>query len=249
MSSFESHKIDRRTFLLTGFAAAMGATMGVTSQKTRLETLTQWLDASRKTREHALQPCLDRIRDMDSSIHAWVHVLPQRPTGNGKLSEIPFGVKDIIETRGLATEYGSPIYEGRIGTADAAIVRDLRKRGGILLGKTQCTAFAYFTPAPTRNPRDLAHTPGGSSSGSAAAVAAGMVPFALGTQTKGSVLRPASFCGVTGFKPSYGVLPMDGVLPFARSLDTLGFFTSTAADMIALWDAIGHATSGGGDVP
>ncbi|PYJ73481.1 MAG: amidase [Verrucomicrobia bacterium] len=150
---------------------------------------------------------------MDSSIHAWVHVLPQRPTGNGKLSEIPFGVKDIIETRGLATEYGSPIYKGRIGTADAAIVRDLRQHGGILLGKTQCTAFAYFTPPPTRNPRDLEHTPGGSSSGSAAAVAAGMVPVALGTQTKGSVLRPASYCGVTGFKASYGLLPMEGVLP------------------------------------
>jgi len=200
----------------------MGATMSVISQKTRLETLTQWLDASRKTRELALQPCLDRIRDIDSSIHAWVQVLPQRPTGNGKLSEIPFGVKDIIETRGLATEYGSPIYKGRIGTADAAIVRDLRQHGGILLGKTQCTAFAYFTPPPTRNPRDLEHTPGGSSSGSAAAVAAGMVPVALGTQTKGSVLRPASYCGVTGFKASYGLLPMEGVLPPREELGHAG---------------------------
>src|SRR6266581_7209790 len=242
MSSSESHKIDRRTFLFTSFVAAMGATMGVTSQKAILETLTQWFDASRRTRELALQPCLDRIRDLDPSIHAWVQVLPQRPTGNGKLSEIPFGVKDIIETRGLATEYGSPIYKGRIGTADAAIVRDLRQHGGILLGKTQCTAFAYFTPPPTRNPRDLEHTPGGSSSGSAAAVAAGMVPFALGTQTRGSVLRPASFCGVTGFKPSYGLLPMEGVLPLAKSLDTLGFFTHTPADMLALWESVGHST-------
>jgi len=177
---------------------------------------------------------------MDPSIHAWVQVSPQRPTGRGKLSEIPFGVKDIIETRGLATEYGSPIYKGRIGTADAAIVREMRKRGAILLGKTHCTAFAYFTPAPTRNPRDLEHTPGGSSSGSAAAVAAGMVPVALGTQTKGSVLRPASFCGVTGFKASYGLLPMEGVLPLAKSLDTLGFFTHTPADMLALWESMGH---------
>src|SRR5206468_2038704 len=241
MSSFESHKIDRRTFLFTGFAAAMGATMGVTSQKALLETLTQWFDASRRTRELALQPCLDRIRDMDPSIHAWVQVLPQRPTGKGKLSAIPFGVKDIIETRGLATEYGSPIYKGRIGAADAAIVRDLRQREGILLGKTQCTAFAYFTPPPTRNPRDLEHTPGGSSSGSAAAVAAGMVPFALGTQTKGSGLRPASFCGVTGFKASYGLLPMEGVLPLAKSLDTLGFFTHTPADMLLLWESMGHS--------
>jgi amidase len=184
---------------------------------------------------------------MDPSIHAWVQVSPQRPTGRGKLSEIPFGVKDIIETRGLATEYGSPIYKGRIGTTDAAIVREMRKRGAILLGKTHCTAFAYFTPAPTRNPRDLEHTPGGSSSGSAAAVAAGMVPVALGTQTKGSVLRPASFCGVTGFKASYGLLPMEGVLPLAKSLDTLGFFTHTPSDMLALWESMGHPAGGSED--
>jgi Asp-tRNA(Asn)/Glu-tRNA(Gln) amidotransferase A subunit family amidase len=236
VTSFESRKIDRRTFLFTGFAAAMGAT----AQTPRLETLTQWLNASRKTRQLALQPCLDRIREMDPSIHAWVQVLPQRPTGNGTLSEIPFGAKDIIETRGLSTEYGSPIYKGRIGTADAAIVRDMRQRGAILLGKTHAAAFAYYTPAPTHNPRDLEHTPGGSSSGSAAAVAAGMVPIALGTQTKGSVLRPASFCGVTGFKASYGLLPMEGVLPLAKSLDTLGFFTHTPADMLALWESMGH---------
>src|SRR5207248_4206762 len=134
----------------------------------------------------------------------------------------PFGAKDIIETKGLATEYGSPIYKGRIGTEDAAIVRELRNRGAVLMGKTQSTAFAYRTPAPTRNPRNLEHTPGGSSSGSAAAVAAGMVPFALGTQTLGSVLRPASYCGITGFKPSFGFFPTDGVMPFAKSLDTIG---------------------------
>jgi Asp-tRNA(Asn)/Glu-tRNA(Gln) amidotransferase A subunit family amidase len=179
---------------------------------------------------------------MDSSIHAWVQVLPQKPTGNGRLSEIPFGAKDIMETRGLSTEYGSPIYKGRIGTEDAAIVSDLRHRGAILLGKTQCAAFAYRTPPPTRNPRDLAHTPGGSSSGSAAAVAAGMVPIALGTQILGSVLRPASYCGVTGFKPSYGLLSMNGILPFSKSLDTLGFFTQTPTDMIILWELMGNPT-------
>ena len=178
---------------------------------------------------------------MDPSIHAWVQVAPQRPTGNGKLSEIPFGAKDIMETRGLSTEYGSPVYKGRIGTADAAIVREMRRRGAILLGKTHCAAFAYRTPAPTRNPRGLERTPGGSSSGSAAAVAAGMVPVALGTQTMGSLLRPASYCGVTGFKASYGLLPMEGVLPLAKSLDTLGFFTHTAADMLALWEVMGHS--------
>src|SRR5438093_6651286 len=233
--------MDRRTFLATGLAAT-GAAVGASAQASNLETFTQWVNASRRARELELGPCVDRIRALDSSIHAWVQVLPQKPTGDGPLAEIPFGAKDIMETRGLSTEYGSPIYKGRIGTEDAAIVRELRQRGAILLGKTQCTAFAYRTPAPTRNPRDLRHTPGGSSSGSAAAVAAGMVPFALGTQTRGSVLRPASYCGVTGFKASYGLLPMEGVLPLGKSLDTLGFFTHTPADMLALWESVGQST-------
>jgi len=205
-----------------------------------LETLTDWLRAGLSARELGLQSCLRRIHIADTSIHAWVQVLPQKPTGNGRLSGIPFGVKDIIETRGLATEFGSPIYKGRLGTADATIVRELRRRGAILLGKTQTTAFSYITPAPTRNPRNLEHTPGGSSSGSAAAVAAGMVPFAVGEQTRGSVLRPASYCGVTGFKPSYDLLSMEGVLPLAKSLDTLGFFTHTPTDMLALWESLGY---------
>lgn len=230
--------IDRRTFLLAGIALATRAA----AETPPPETFTQWLRASRKARELALQPCVERIRAMDVDIQAWVQVSPQRPTGNGRLSEIPFGVKDIIETRGLATEYGSPVYKGRIGTADAAIVRELRQRGGVLLGKTQSAAFAYRTPPPTHNPRDLAHTPGGSSSGSAAAIAAAMVPLALGTQTGGSIVRPASFCGVTGFKTSYGLLPMDGVLPLAKSLDTLGFFTHTATDMFAFWESMGYST-------
>ena len=208
----------------------------------RLETFTEWMNASAKARADALQPTVDFIRANDSSIHAWVQLNPQAPTGSGKLSGIPFGAKDIIETKGLTTEYGSSIYKGRIGTADAAIVRLLRERGAVLLGKTHTTAFAYRTPAPTRNPRDVTHTPGGSSSGSAAAVAAGMIPFALGTQTGGSVLRPASFCGVTGFKPTYGLLPMEGVFPFAKSLDTLGLFAHTAADMLALWGSLDYRT-------
>ena len=237
METGDNARIDRRTFLLANLALATGAS----AQSLRLETLSQWLAASRKTRDATLQPCVDRIRSLDGEIQAWVQVLPQKATEAGALSGIPFGVKDIIETRGLATEYGSAIYKGRIGTADATIVRELRRRGGALLGKTCTTAFAYRTPGPTRNPRNLAHTPGGSSSGSAAAVVAGMVPFALGTQTRGSVLRPASYCGVTGFKPSYGVLPMEGVLPLAKSLDTLGFFTQTPADMLRLWAALGYS--------
>ena len=206
-----------------------------------MNTLTDWLAASGAMRERELALCLDRIRELDPSIHAWVQVRREAPAGHGTLTGIPFGAKDIIETKGLATEYGSSIYQGRVGTEDAAIVRELRQRGAILLGKTACAAFAHRTPAATRNPHDLERTPGGSSSGSAAAVAAGMVPMALGTQTKGSVLRPASYCGVTGFKPSYGLLSMEGVLPLAKSLDTLGFFTPTAADMLALWESLGHS--------
>jgi Asp-tRNA(Asn)/Glu-tRNA(Gln) amidotransferase A subunit family amidase len=235
--------VDRRTFLAAVSAAVAGSdAVDTFAQEPRLETLTQWMGASREARQRALKATLAHIASLDPSIHAWVQVQPQRPTGDGPLAEIPFGAKDIMETRGLSTEYGSPIYKGRIGTVDADIVRDLRQRGAVLLGKTHTTSFAYRTPAPTRNPRNLAHTPGGSSSGSAAAVAAGMVPFALGTQTMGSVLRPASYCGVTGFKGTYGLVSLEGVLPFATGLDTLGFFTHTPADMLALWDAMGHST-------
>jgi Asp-tRNA(Asn)/Glu-tRNA(Gln) amidotransferase A subunit family amidase len=177
-----------------------------------------------------LDACLARIRERDASVHAWVHVDPQPATGEGPLSGVPFGAKDIIETRGLPTEFGSPIYRGRIGTHDAWIITELRRHGAILVGKTHTTAFAHRDPAPTRNPHHLDHTPGGSSSGSAAAVADGMVPLALGTQTQGSVLRPASFCGIVGFKATYGLLSMEGILPFAPSLDTLGFFTRSIDD-------------------
>ena len=226
----------RRGFLV----GMLGTAVGASAQGPPLVTLTEWIAAPRQARTRALQHCLDRIESMDPSIQAWVQVAPQRPTGDGPLAEIPFGAKDIIETRGLSTAFGSPVYRGRIGTSDAAIVRDLRLRGAVLLGKTHTTAFAYRTPAPTRNPRNVAHTPGGSSAGSAAAVAADMVPLALGTQTRGSVLRPASYCGVTGFKATYGLFSLDGVLPLAHSLDTLGFFTHTPADMFAFWEAIGQ---------
>src|SRR5262245_15125742 len=238
--------MDRRTFLCGGVAVALG---GVPQrQAPRLETLTEWLNASREARAAALHPAVDRIRALDGPIQAWVQVQPQQPTGDGPLSGIPFGAKDIMETRGLATEYGSPIYKGRMGTEDAAIVRELRGRGAVLMGKTHTTAFAHRDPAPTHNPRNLEHTPGGSSSGSAAAVAAGMIPFALGTQTRGSVLRPASYCGVTGFKGTYGLVSLEGVLPFAESLDTLGFFTHTPADMLALWQAMGRPAGRDEDV-
>jgi Asp-tRNA(Asn)/Glu-tRNA(Gln) amidotransferase A subunit family amidase len=253
-------KYSRRDFIKT--SAAAGAAAGISqfaaspagagaapAQLSRLETFTDWIAADPATRKRGLQQCLDRIRELEPSIHAWVVVQPERPTADGPLSEIPFGVKDIVETKGMATEYGSPLYKGRVGTADAAIIRDLRSRGAILLGKTVTTAFAYRTPGPTRNPRNVDHTPGGSSSGSAAAVAAGMVPFTIGEQTRGSMIRPASFCGVTGFKPTYDLLPTEGMLPFAKSLDTLGLYTHTPADMIALWKAMGKPVAGAEQFP
>jgi Asp-tRNA(Asn)/Glu-tRNA(Gln) amidotransferase A subunit family amidase len=243
-------KLTRRDFIKT--SAVGGAAAGISdfaalpavrlaaAEPPRLETLSEWLRADRDARKRGLELCLQRIRQLEPSIHAWVQVQPERPTADGPLSEIPFGAKDIIETENMATEYGSPLYKGRLGSRDAAIIREMRSRGAILLGKTVTTAFAYRSPGPTRNPRNLDHTPGGSSSGSAAAVAAGMVPFTIGEQTRGSMIRPASYCGITGFKPTHDLLPMEGVLPLAKSEDTLGLYTHTPADMLALWKALGH---------
>jgi Asp-tRNA(Asn)/Glu-tRNA(Gln) amidotransferase A subunit family amidase len=214
----------------------------------RLGRLTDWLAAAPSERALAVRACLERIRALDPQLHAWVQVTDPQAVSAGSLCGIPFGVKDTVETRGLRTEYGSAIYRGRMGTADGAIVRMLRDAGAILLGKTVTTPFAYRTPAGTRNPRNPSHTPGGSSSGSAAAVAADMVPFTVGEQTLGSILRPASYCGVTGFKPSYGLLSTEGMLPLAPSLDTLGFFTQTPADMLALWSALGQGAGRTGEL-
>jgi Asp-tRNA(Asn)/Glu-tRNA(Gln) amidotransferase A subunit family amidase len=195
-----------------------------------------------KNPKGAAAHCLERIASREGDVRAWVEVSPQPALGSGPLDGIPFGVKDIYETRGLATEFGSPVYAGRKGACDAALVTELRELGAMLLGKTHTTAFAYFDHAPTRNPHNPKHTPGGSSSGSAAAVAAGMAAFALGSQTQGSVLRPASFCGVAGFKPTFGTLSTEGVLPFAPTLDTMGLFTQTAEDMRLLWRAMNRLT-------
>lgn len=185
-----------------------------------------------------LEAALERYARTEPEIRAWVEVNPQPALADGPLQGAPFGVKDIFETTALATEYGSPLYAGRKGDCDASLVTLLRKQGAILFGKTCTTAFAYFDPALTRNPRNLAHTPGGSSSGSAAAVAAGVVPFALGSQTMGSIVRPASFCGVVGFKPTFGILPRDGVLPFAPSLDTVGFLVESAELCMRIWQVL-----------
>jgi Asp-tRNA(Asn)/Glu-tRNA(Gln) amidotransferase A subunit family amidase len=243
-------KYTRRDFIRASAAAgaaagfskfpALPTASAAAADSPRLKTFSDWLNADRETRKRGLEQCRQRVRELDPKIHAWVQVQPERPTGDGPLAEIPFGAKDIIETQGMATEYGSPLYKGRVGTKDAAIIRMMRSRGAVLFGKTVTTAFAYRTPGPTRNPRNLEHTPGGSSSGSAAAVAAGMVPFTIGEQTRGSMIRPASYCGITGFKPTHDLLPMEGVLPLAKSQDTLGLYTHTAADMLALWKALGY---------
>lgn len=144
---------------------------------------------------------------------------------------VPVAIKDIIDTVDFPTAYGSPIHAGRYAVSDATVVRRLRDAGAVIFGKTVTTEFATFQPGPTCNPHNPAHTPGGSSSGSAAAVAAGVAPVALGTQTNGSVLRPASFCGVYGFKPSRGLLPRTGVFEQSPSLDQLGVFARTLEDL------------------
>ncbi len=142
---------------------------------------------------------------------------------------IPIGVKDIFRVEGFPTRAGSALPAEEFAGPEAACVTALRNAGALILGKTVSTEFAYFEPGPTRNPHNLKHTPGGSSSGSAAAVAAGLCPLALGTQTIGSIIRPAAFCGVVGFKPSYGRIPTTGVIPYAVSLDTVGYFTQDIA--------------------
>jgi Asp-tRNA(Asn)/Glu-tRNA(Gln) amidotransferase A subunit family amidase len=179
-------------------------------------------------------------REREADIQAWLQWNPQPGSGRGPLAGVPFGVKDIFDVAGLRSEWGSQLFAGRVAQDDSGVVRTLRECGAVVLGKTHTTAFAYFDAAPTRNPHDLKHTPGGSSSGSAAAVAAGMAAFALGSQTQGSMLRPASYCGVVGFKPGFGLLPLEGVMPFAPSLDTAGLFTQTAEDMRLLWERIGY---------
>ncbi|HWQ53801.1 MAG TPA: amidase [Bryobacteraceae bacterium] len=204
-----------------------------------LRQFVKWIGSGEKTPAQAMALCLERIATRDGEVLAWVEAAPRVPSCEGPLSGVPFGAKDIFETRGMATEYGSPLFEGRKGERDAALVSHLMAKGAVLMGKTRTTPFAYLDPAPTRNPRAPGRTPGGSSSGSAAAVAAGMVPFALGTQTQGSVIRPAAFCGVVGFKPTFAKLPMEGVLGFAPSLDAAGLFTETAADMQVLWERAG----------
>lgn len=203
-----------------------------------------------------LDESMRAVASRDQEILAWSHLAlesarhtaadlaeeARRHGPRGPLHGVPVAVKDIFDTAGLPTEWGSETQRGRVPEADCELVESLVSRGCILLGKTHTTAYAYFDTGPTRNPHDPEHTPGGSSSGSAAAVAAGMVPLAIGSQTQGSVLRPASFCGIAGFKPSFGVLPLGGVMPFAPSLDHAGLFAATAGDLRVAWRALDFET-------
>jgi Asp-tRNA(Asn)/Glu-tRNA(Gln) amidotransferase A subunit family amidase len=152
----------------------------------------------------------------------------------GPLLGVPIGVKDIFDTAGAPTERGSALYAGRIAEHDADVVRNLRAAGGLIIGKTVTAELAFYHPGPTRNPWDLSRTPGGSSMGSAAAVAAGVVPLAVGSQTNGSVIRPAAFCGVVGFKPTAGRLSTGGMFEFSRTLDQVGGFARSVRDAAAL---------------
>lgn len=175
-----------------------------------------------------------RADDLEPWLRAFVFRPPAYPAaGEGPLAGIPVAVKDIIATHDMPTSYNSPIYAGHMPAADAWIVERIKAFGGIVFGKTVTTEFAWRHPGPTVNPWNQAHTPGGSSSGSAASVAAGIVPLALGSQTVGSVIRPAAYCGVTGYKPSYGSVPREGVHELAGTLDHVGFFSVTAEDAAA----------------
>jgi Asp-tRNA(Asn)/Glu-tRNA(Gln) amidotransferase A subunit family amidase len=191
--------------------------------------------------EHLVLACLDRIGQRERTIKAWVSLGKEnaivrarqldRGASTGLLHGLPIGVKDLFDTYDLPTAYGSPIYREHQPATDAVSIALMRKAGGIILGKTVTTEFATFKSGPTANPHNTAHTPGGSSSGSAAAVADFMVPLATGSQTAASIIRPASFCGVVGYKPSYGKVSIAGVKSLSISMDTLGCFGRTVSDV------------------
>ncbi len=199
-----------------------------------------------------LEACLGRIAATDDAVHAWVSVdeAGARATARerteearagrrrGPLHGIPVAIKDIFHVAGMTTTCGAAPAFHAAATADATSVARLRAAGAVVLGKAHTTEFAYFEPGPTRNPWNPAHTPGGSSSGSAAAVGARMAPLALGTQTVGSVLRPAAYCGVVGFKGTYDLIPTDGVVPLAWSLDHVGVFARRVADVALALDVL-----------
>nr|WP_321460127.1 amidase [uncultured Cohaesibacter sp.] len=192
------------------------------------------IDAGTITPAQSIEACLERLAIAEQTIHAFVsingHARAEAEQAQGPLAGIALAVKDIIETQKLATEYNSPIYRSHEPARDAALVTMAKKAGSSVIGKSATTEFAFLDPCATRNPHNPDHTPGGSSSGSAAAVAAGMAHLAFGTQTGGSIIRPAAYCGVTGYKPSYGLLPKVGIKDFSWTLDTAGLFAAKVAD-------------------
>ena len=204
------------------------------------------------TSEELVHACLNRIEEVDNDIHAWTHLNPDyaleqareldvRRQGGGPLGPlhgIPIGIKDICDTSTLPTENGTVLDSGRQPNEDCRVVSLLREAGAVVMGKTVTTELAAYGPGKTRNPHNPEHTPGGSSSGSAAAVAAQMVPLAIGTQTNGSVIRPASYCGVVGFKPTHGLIPRTGVLVQSAPLDTVGTFARSIEDIALLTEIL-----------
>src|SRR5438093_7354940 len=214
-------------------------------------------EAARLIREGVIvEACLARVREVDEQVQASTfldadYALTQaraadawRSEGRliGPLHGVPIGVKDIFDTADMPTENGSVLCAGRTPSRDATVVSMLRAAGAVIMGKTVTTEFAYFAPGKTRNPHNPEHTPGGSSSGSAAAVGAEMVPLAIGSQTNGSTIRPAAFCGVIGFKPSHGLISRHGALALSRTLDHIGLFTRTAEDIALLAEQlVGYA--------
>ena len=203
--------------------------------------ITRRIAAGEITAEAVVDACLERIATREPSVHAFANLDPalarrrarelDRAPWRGPLHGVPIGVKDVLDTADLPTEMGSPIYRGYQPSADSAVVALARAAGAIILGKTVTAEFAGMAPGPTANPHNPAHTPGGSSSGSGAAVADFMVPAALGTQTGGSILRPASYCGIIGYKPSFGAFNRAGLKLAAESLDTIGLLARSLDDV------------------
>ena len=201
------------------------------------------------TSEALVRSCLERIEDRDPVVEAWTHLDPDYALAGAReadsspakspLHGVPFAVKDVIDSGELPTEYGAPaIHGGHRPERDAACVAAMRSAGAVLMGKTVSTEFATFWPGKTKNPHNPGHTPGGSSSGSAAAVGASMVPVAFGNQTAGSLIRPAAFCGVAGFKPTHGTVDLTGILPLEPTFDTLGYMARSVDDLGLFYDIV-----------
>ena len=204
------------------------------------------------TSEELVQACLDRIEEHEATIGAWAHLDPDhaldqakradechaKDLATGPLHGVPVGVKDIIDTADLPTENGTVLHGGRTPSEDATLVSHLRQAGAVILGKTVTTELAVYAPGKTTNPNDASRTPGGSSSGSAAAVADFMTPLAVGSQTNGSVIRPASFCGVYGYKPTHGRISRYRVLAQSHHLDTMGVFARNLEDLALIAEVL-----------